>query len=39
MGIFTQAGDMDKWKDLYGGTILSSLALASAKIGNMTVAK
>jgi len=37
--MFEEAFGFDKWKELYGGTILSNLAYAQALKGNMVMAK
>jgi len=37
--MYEEALGFDKWKDLYGSTILSSLAYVQALKGNMVMAK
>lgn len=32
--LFSEADTLEKWRDIYGGTILSSLSLAFAQLGN-----
>ena len=37
--LFSEADHLDKWKDIYGGQIYSSLAISYAHLGNITKAK
>ena len=37
--LFSEAENLDKWKDLYGGQIYASLAYAFAQLGDKTKAK
>jgi hypothetical protein len=37
--LLSEANDLERWRDLYGGTILSNLAFATALKGNKTMAK
>ena len=39
IGLFSEAESLERWIDLYGGKIYSSLAFANAQIGNYTKAK
>jgi uncharacterized protein HemY len=37
--LFTEAEQLEKWRDLYGGQIYASLAYAFAQLGDTTKAK
>ena len=39
ISLLNEAESLDRWTDLYGGKIYSSLAFANAQIGNYTKAK